>query len=150
MRPSPNVSLLLPMEPIPQTREWFQRVERRIAVLTLGIGVVAALIVAAAGVWRWGAGILLGAALAWINFRWLEQALEAIARLARAHSGAPKPRISLWVWIKVFSRYGLIAILLYTAWVLLHIPVVSMLAGLCALGAAVIAEGIYEAIGRPA
>jgi hypothetical protein len=138
------------MEKIPRSREWFQRVERRIAALTLGIGAVAALLVAAAGAWRWGAGILLGAALAWVNFRWLEQALEAIARLARAQSGAPKPRISLWVWIKVFSRYGLIGILLYTAWVLLHIPVVSMLAGLCALGAAVIAEGIYEVIGRPA
>jgi len=138
------------METIPRTREWFQRVERRIAALTLGIGAVAAAIVGVAGAWRWGLGILLGAALAWINFLWLEQALEAIARLARAQSGAPKPRISMWVWIKVFSRYGLIGILLYTAWVLIHIPVVSMLAGLCALGAAVMAEGIYEVIGRPA
>jgi small-conductance mechanosensitive channel len=138
------------METIPRSREWFQRVERRIAVLTLGIGVITALIVAAAATWRWGAGILLGAALAWVNFRWLEQGLEAISRLARAQSGAPKPRISLWVWIKVFSRYGLIAILLYTAWGFLHIPVVSMLAGLCALGAAVMVEGIYEVIGRPA
>src|ERR1017187_1459962 len=91
-----------------------------------------------------------GATLAWVNFRWLEQALEAMARLARAQSGTPEPRISIWVWIKVFSRYGLIGVLLYTAWVLLHIPVVSMLAGLCALGAAVMAEGIYEVIGRPA
>jgi len=132
------------------SREWFQRVQRRIAALTLSIGAMAGLIVAVAGAWRWGLGILLGAALAWLNFLWLEQALEAIARLARAQSGAPKPRISMWVWIKVFSRYGLIGVLLYTARVLVHIPVVSMLAGLCALGAAVMAEGIYEVIGRPA
>jgi hypothetical protein len=138
------------METIPHTAQWFQRVQRRIAMLTLGIGAVAATIVAVAGQWRWGIGILLGAALAWINFLWLEQGLEAISKLAQAQHGAPKPRISLWVWIKVFSRYGLIGILLYTAWVLVHIPVVSMLAGLCALGAAVMAEGIYEAIGRPA
>ena len=138
------------VETIARSREWFQRVERRIAALTLGIGAVAALIVAVAGAWRWGAGVLLGATLAWVNFRWLEQALEAVARLARAQSGTPEPRISIWVWIKVFSRYGLIGVLLYTAWVLLHIPVVSMLAGLCALGAAVMAEGIYEVIGRPA
>ena len=137
------------MESIARSPEWFQRVQRRIALLTLGIGAIAAVIVAAAVTWRWGAGILLGAVLACVNFLWLEQGLEAISRLAQAQSGAPKPRISLWVWIKVFSRYGLIAILLYTTWGFLHIPVVSMLAGLCALGAAVMAEGIYEIIGRP-
>jgi small-conductance mechanosensitive channel len=137
------------MNTIAHTAEWFHRAQRRIAALTLGIGAITAIIVAVAGVWRWGIGILLGAALAWINFLWLEQGLEAISRLARAQSGASKPRISSWVWIKVFSRYGLIAILLYTAWGFLHIPVVSMLAGLCALGAAVMAEGIYEIIGRP-
>jgi hypothetical protein len=138
------------METIAHTSDWFHRAQRRIAALTLAIGAIAAIIIAVAVTWRWGAGILLGAALAWINFLWLEQGLEAIARLAVAQSGAPKPRISLWVWIKVFSRYGLIAILLYTAWGFLHIPVVSMLAGLCALGAAAMAEGIYEVIGRPA
>jgi hypothetical protein len=138
------------METIPKTREWFHRVQRRIAMLTLGIGAVAAVIVAVAVTWRWGAGILIGAVLAWINFLWLEQGLSAISKLAQAQHGAPKPYISPWVWIKVFSRYGLIGILLYTAWVLAHIPVVSMLAGLCALGAAVMAEGIYEVIGRPA
>ena len=137
------------MEKIPQTPDWFHRVQRRIAALTLALGAIAAIIVAAAATWRWGIGILLGTALAWVNFLWLEQGLEAISRLAQAQSGAPKPRVSLWVWIKVFSRYGLIAILLYTAWGFLHIPVVSMLAGLCALGAAVMAEGLYEIIGRP-
>lgn len=138
------------MESTPHNRNWFQRAQQRIATLTLTIGAIAAIVVAITATWRWGAGILLGAALAWVNFLWLEQGLEAIARLAVAQSGAPKPRISLWVWIKVFSRYGLIAILLYTAWGFLHIPVVSMLAGLCALGAAVMAEGLYEVIGRPA
>jgi ATP synthase I chain len=138
------------METTSQSREWFHRVQRRIAALTLGIGAIAAAIVALTVTWRWGIGILIGAALALINFLWLEQGLGAISKLAQAQHGAPKPRISLWVWIKVFSRYGLIAILLYTAWVLVHIPVVSMLAGLCALGAAVMTEGIYEVIGRPA
>ena len=138
------------METTSQSSNRFHRVQQRIAALTLAIGALAAVIVAVIGFWRWGIGILLGAALACINFLWLEQGLGAISKLAQAQHGAPKPRISLWVWIKVFSRYGLIGILLYTAWVLVHIPVVSMLAGLCALGAAVMAEGIYEVIGRPA
>jgi ATP synthase I chain len=138
------------MKTTSHSANWFQRVQRRIAILTLTIGAIAAAIVAVIGFWRWGIGILLGATLAWVNFLWLEQGLSAISKLAQAQHGAPKPRISLWVWIKVFSRYGLIGILLYTAWVLVHIPVVSMLAGLCALGAAAMAEGIYEVIGRPA
>jgi hypothetical protein len=138
------------METTTHNANWFQRVQRRIATLTLSIGAAAAAVVSITGFWRWGIGILIGSVLAWINFLWLEQGLGAISKLAQAQSGAPKPRISLWVWIKVSGRYGLIAILLYTAWVLVHIPVVSMLAGLCALGAAVMAEGIYEVIGRPA
>lgn len=140
----------VPMQATSHTTNWFHRVQRRIAVLTLAIGAAAAAIVSVIGFWRWGIGILLGAALAWINFLWLDQGLGAISKLAQAQRGAPKPFISPWVWIKVFSRYGLIAVLLYTAWVLVHIPVVSMLVGLCALGAAVTAEGIYEVIGRPA
>jgi small-conductance mechanosensitive channel len=138
------------MEKSLRSNEWFQRVERRIAALTMGFGATSAMIVALAGAWRWGVGILLGALLAWVNFRWLEQALAAVSKLARAQTGDPKPRISFWVWVKLFSRYGLIAVLLYTAWALLRIPVVSMLAGLCALGAAVMAESIYEILGRPA
>jgi ATP synthase I chain len=137
------------MQTTAPTPNRFHRVRQRIAALTLAFGATAAIIVALTVTWRWGIGILVGAALAWINFLWLEQGLGAISKLAQAQRGAPKPRISLWVWIKVFSRYGLIGILLYTAWVLVHIPVVSMLAGLCALGAAVMAEGIYEVIGRP-
>jgi hypothetical protein len=138
------------MEISPQSREWFLRVERRIGALTLGIGAASAIVVALACSWRWGLGILLGALLAWVNFRWLEQALAAVSKLARAQEGGPKPRISLWVWVKLFGRYGLIAVLLYTSWAFLRIPVVSMLAGLCALGAAVMAESIYEILGRPA
>ncbi len=137
------------METTPHSANWFHRVQRRIAALTLSIGAAAAVIVSVIGFWRWGIGILIGAALAWINFIWLDQGLGAISKLAQALRGFPKPRSSFGVWIKVFSRYGLIAILLYTAWVLAHIPVVSMLAGLCALGAAVMAEGLYEVIGRP-
>lgn len=128
--------------------EWFARAQRRIARLTLSIGVVAAAVVALAGFWRWGAGILLGALLAWINFLWFEQGVGAVARVARAQAGEPRPRISLWIWVKLFGRYGLIAVLLYTAWAIFRIPVVSMLAGLCALGAAVMAESVYEIAGR--
>ena len=43
----------------------------------------------------------------------------------------------------------LIALIVYVIFVYLHIPLVSMLVGLCALGAAAIAASVYE-IFRPA
>ena len=66
----------------------YRAAERRIERLTLGIGVVAALYSA----WRWSwahaAGILVGTALAWINYRWLKQGLDALAKLSTAQEGA--------------------------------------------------------------
>ncbi len=108
---------------------------------------MAGAVVALAGFWRWGTGILLGTLLAWINFLWFEQGVNAVARVASAQAGEPQPRISVWIWVKLFGRYGLIAVLLYTAWAIFRIPVVAMLAGLCALGAAVMAESVYEILG---
>jgi hypothetical protein len=136
------------METPQRSREWYARAERRIAGLTLALGLAAAVAVAIAGYPRWGLGIAVGAALAWVNFRWFEQGVSAVVRVAQAQTGAPKPHISMWVWVKMFARYGVVGVLLYTTWALWKVPVVAMLAGLCALGAAVMAEGIYEIMGR--
>ncbi|HEV3220388.1 MAG TPA: ATP synthase subunit I [Candidatus Acidoferrales bacterium] len=136
------------METQPRSREWYARAERRIASLTLIFGIVAGTATAAVGYPKWGVGIAVGASLAWLNFRWFEQGVTAVVRVAQAQAGTPKPRISMWVWAKMFGRYGVIGVLLYTTWALWKVPVVAMLAGLCALGAAVMAESIYEIIGR--
>ncbi len=74
--------ILVGMEKIPHTPDWFHRAQRRIAALTLALGAIAAVIVAITATWRWGIGILIGAALAWINFLWLEQGLSAISKLS--------------------------------------------------------------------
>ena len=131
-----------------RNHEWYTRVERRIAWMTLAFGAAGGAAAGLAGYPKWGVGIAIGAALAWINFRWFEQGVSAVVRVAQAQTGAPKPRISMWVWVKMFGRYGVIAVLLYTTWALWRVPVVAMLAGLCALGAAVMAESIYEILGR--
>jgi hypothetical protein len=136
------------METPQRSREWYARAERRIAGMTLAIGLAAAAVIAIAGYRKWGLGIAVGAALAWVNFRWFEQGVNAVVRVAQAQAGAPKPRISMWVWVKMFARYGVVGVLLYTTWALWKVPVVAILAGLCALGAAVMAESIYEIMGR--
>jgi hypothetical protein len=131
-----------------RSHDWYTRVERRIAWITLAFGVVGGAVAAIAGFHKWGAGIAIGAGLAWVNFRWFEQGVSAVVRVAQAQAGAPKARISVWVWVKMFGRYGVIGVLLYTTWALWKVPIVAMLAGLCALGAAVMAESIYEIMGR--
>jgi hypothetical protein len=136
------------METTQRGHEWYAKAERRIAGMTLAFGAVAGAAVAIAGYPKWSAGIAIGALLAWVNFRWFEQGVTAVVRVAQAQIGAPKPRISMWVWVKMFARYGVIGVLLYTTWALWRVPVVAMLAGLCALGAAVMAESIYEIMGR--
>jgi len=42
-----------------------------------------------------GAGVLIGALLAWINFRWLKSALDTVTRAATAQSEASKARVPL-------------------------------------------------------
>jgi hypothetical protein len=129
-----------------KSAERARRRDRRLEWLTLALGFGAALLVC----WRLtraaGAGVAIGTLLAWLNLRWLEQGVNALARLSIAQSGQPKPRISLWVYVKFFGRYALIALVLYAIVRSLTIPIVSVLGGLLALGAAAMVSGIYEVL----
>jgi hypothetical protein len=143
------------MEPIDQaakpgkTRGQEQFTETLIAWLTPIFGGLAA---AAAFLVRhknWSAGLIIGAALAWLNFRWLRQGLDGLVAESQAQAGQKKPRVSIVTYLLAVLRYSLIALIVYVIFVYLHIPLVSMLVGLCALGAAAIAASVYE-IFRPA
>lgn len=127
-----------------------ERAERRIAWLTLLVGAAAA---ASIAVWvslAAGLGVALGAALAWVNFRWLQQAVDALVRLSTATPGDARPRISAWVYVKFFGRYALIGVALYVIVSRSLVPVASLLGGLLALGAAAMLEAIYEVVTRNA
>ena len=118
--------------------------ERRIARLTLLIGAMAA-----AGAWfqfsiRVGAGVLIGALLAWINFRWLKSALDTVTRAATAQLEPSKARVPLGSLFGLIGRYFLIVVCVYVIFIFFAIPVLSMLVGLCALGAATIGASLYE------
>lgn len=118
--------------------------ERRIAWLTPTIGVVAALIIAIAGRRDWAAGVAVGSILAWINFRWLRQGMDALAAAATAQSDAAKTRVPIGAYFRALFRYALIALCLYVIFKLSAIPLVSMVFGLFALGAAAMAASVYE------
>lgn len=118
--------------------------ERRISWLTLLLGALAALPVGYFHGWRWGAGILIGAVLAWLNFRWLKQGLDALTEAATAQADRPKAKVPVGIYFRAVFRYVLIALAVYVIFKYLHVPVLSMIFGLCSLGAATIAVSVHE------
>lgn len=125
-----------------------KQTERRIAWLTLAIGFAAAITAALSGRKEWGIGIAAGTALAWLNFRWLGRGLDALVPASTAQEGRPKPQVPLSTYFTALFRYALIALGVYVIFTYLHVPLGSLLVGLCALGAAAIAASVYEIL-RP-
>jgi len=120
------------------------RTERRIAWLTLVFGSAASSAAAFAGNRLWAAGLLIGAVLAWLNFRWLRRGLDALVAASAAQAGAEKPRVPLGAYFGALFRYGLIALVVYVIFKILKVPLASMVVGMCALAAAAIAASVYE------
>jgi hypothetical protein len=118
--------------------------ERRIAWLTLLFGISASAAAAIAGNRLWAGGLLIGAILAWLNFRWLRRGLDALVAASAAQAGAEKPRVPLGSYFGAVFRYGLIALIVYVIFKLLRVPLASMVVGMCALAAAAIAASVYE------
>ena len=120
------------------------RTERRIAWLTLVFGGAACVVAGLAGSRVWAGGLLVGAVLAWLNFRWLRRGLDALVAASAARAGAQKPRVPLGAYFAAVFRYGLIALVVYVIFKLLKVPLASMVVGMCALAAAAIAASVYE------
>jgi ATP synthase I subunit len=123
--------------------------ETVIAWLTPAIGVCAGLAALLAHRRDWAAGLVIGAGLAWLNFRWLRHGLDSLVVESQAQAGAEKPRVSPVTYLLALLRYSLIALIVYAIFIYRHIPLGSMLVGLCALGAATMAASVYEIL-RPA
>ena len=122
--------------------------ERRIAWLTLVLGFTAGALVALAGLARWGAGLVIGTALAWLNYRWLRRGVNTFVLASKAQAGTKKPRVPFATYFLMLFRYGLIAVTVYVIFGYLKVPLLSMIAGLCALAVAAIAASVYEIL-RP-
>jgi small-conductance mechanosensitive channel len=120
------------------------RTERRIAWLTLAFGAVASLGVAVAGRRLWAVGLLVGAGLGWLNFRWLRRGLDGLVAASAAQAGVERPRVPLATYFAAVFRYGLIALIVYVIFKSLRVPLASMVVGMCALAAAAIAASVYE------
>ena len=122
--------------------------ERRIAWLTLVLGFASGEIMILAGQPRWGAGLVIGTALAWLNFRWLRRGMNTFVLASKAQAGSEKPRVPIGTYFLMLFRYGLIALAVYVIFEYLKVPLLSMVVGLCALAVAAIAASVYEIL-RP-
>lgn len=71
------------------------RSEARISWVTLLLGALAAVPVAYFNGWRWGIGIFIGSVLAWFNFRWLKQGVDALAEASTVQANQKKPLFPL-------------------------------------------------------
>jgi len=90
------------------------------------------------------AAAALGTALAWINFRWLKQGLDAIEEVSRHQEGASRVRVPKLLLAKFFARTALILVVLYVSLAYSLVPAWPLLAGLLTLVAGVIGETVYQ------
>ena len=118
--------------------------ERRIAWLTLAIGVIAGLTVGILRDRMWGVGLVVGTVLAWLNFSWLRRGLDSLVQASTAQAALEKPRVPMRSYFFAMFRYALIGATVYVIFAYLHVPLASMIVGLCALAVAAIAASVYE------
>ncbi len=117
---------------------------RRVEWLTLGLGAAGTFFAA----WRWGweqgAGVALGAVMAWLNFRWLKGSVRAFGRVATAQSGAEKVRMPVGAYLKFFGRFALLLVVLYVILTRAKVFAIAVLAGFFASAAAIVLSLFYE------
>jgi hypothetical protein len=111
----------------------FDRIHKMMFAIASG-GVILAF---AARGWTWGAGILLGAAASWLNFRWLRQIVESLGE-----NRPTRKRLAVLAGLRyAILGGGAYVILRYSS-----ISVPAALIGLFAPAAAVIAEIVIQLV----
>jgi len=120
--------------------------EHRIEWMTLAFGLAGAVFVLVRWGARPGAGVALGAALAWLNFRWLKQGVTALVKLSTAQANSEHARVPVSVYAKFFGRFALLLVVVYVILSRSWLPVAAVLGGLFAVVAAVMIELMWELV----
>jgi small-conductance mechanosensitive channel len=128
--------------------EFYRAAERRIEWLIAGIGTVAT----AATWFVWGgraaAGLAAGAVLSWLNYHWMKQGVDTLARISAAQAGAQRAQVPASVYLKFLGRYALLIIAAYAILRVFRPPVASLLAGFFSVIAAVLVEMVGQLFRR--
>src|SRR5271155_1698717 len=109
--------------------------------------------VATAGTWHiWGsraaAGLAAGAILSWVNYRWMKQGVDTLARLSTAQAGTQRAQVPASVYLKFLGRYALLIVAAYAILRAFRPPVASLLAGFFSVVAAVLVEMVGQLFRR--
>lgn len=126
------------------TESFYAAAERHIEWLTLCLGAAGAVFGAVRWGWRFGAGVALGAALGWINFRWIRQGVGTLVTVSVAQAGTEQARVPQGMYLKLFGRFALLLAAVYVIISRSILPMTPILAGLFALVAAVMLELLFE------
>lgn len=138
---------------------------RRIDWLTITLGAAGAVWAARYWGWRGGVGVALGAALSWINFRWLKSSVRAFGAvaprppqtapagsLAAGNPDAPPVsivRVPLSAYAKFFGRFALLLGVVYVILTRSWLPALPVITGLFAAAGATVLALVFElAMGR--
>ena len=116
--------------------EFYERVTSRIFKVTLAISGAGTLAALAWRGWRVGAGFALGAAISWINFRWLKHAVDSLS------GKRARPRLAVLAGF----RYLLLGAAAYAILRYSSISLRGALAGLFVSVTAVIVEIFFEVV----
>ena len=130
----------------------------RIAALTLGFGFTSAAMAMVIHRPDWAKGLAGGAILGWLNFRWLRRGIRTMVNTAMAKAQAPSsesaPQVNgarlkvsvVTTYLALLFRYALVALGAYVIFICLHVPLVSIGLGLCALVAAIMTASVWEVV----
>ena len=119
---------------------FYERVTSRIFRVTLAIAAAGTMAALAWRGWRVGAGFALGAAISWINFRWLKHAVDSLS--GKRAQRAPRPRLALLAGF----RYLILGAAAYAILRYSSISLRATLAGLFVSVTAVIVEIFFEVV----
>jgi len=91
-------------------------------------------------------GAAAGAALCWLNFRWLRQGAATVIGLGLAQAGAETVTVPKRVHAKFFGRLALLLLAVYVILAWIRLPAMPVVCGLAVVLPALVLELGYELI----
>lgn len=130
----------------------YSRAIARISVTTVILALAASIYLLIARGWRSALALLIGAALAWVNFRWLKSGVTAISVPAadvtsgaaiEAGVSAPAPKVPVAAFAKFIGRFALLLGMVYVILSRSLLPATPLFAGLFTTVAAALVQMIF-------